>query len=75
MYYKKFERYIALCLLKQITLTLYVSGKPTGGENSKIFTDFQLNDLALDVCTQLEFFVNVVRHNFFFINLNFYFAP
>ncbi|XP_050550733.1 tyrosine-protein kinase receptor torso isoform X2 [Spodoptera frugiperda] len=59
MYYKKFERYIALCLLKQITLTLYVSGKPTGGENSKIFTDFQLNDLALDVCTQLEFFVNV----------------
>ncbi|CAH1640431.1 unnamed protein product [Spodoptera littoralis] len=56
MCYKKFERYIALCLLKQITLTLYVSGKPTGSE---IFTDFQLKDLALDVCTQLEFFVNV----------------
>ncbi|KAF9422319.1 hypothetical protein HW555_001909 [Spodoptera exigua] len=59
MYYKMFERYIALCLLKHITLTLYVSGKPTGGENSKIFTDFQLKDLALDVCTQLELFLNV----------------
>ncbi|KAH9635865.1 hypothetical protein HF086_002425 [Spodoptera exigua] len=63
MYYKTFERYIALCLLKHITLTLYVSGKPTGGENSKIFTDFQLKDLALDVCTQLELFLNVIKHS------------
>lgn len=61
MYYKKFEHYIIFRLLKYLTMILYVSARPTDIEETKIFTNSQLADLAAGVCSDMEFNINVVR--------------
>nr|BAS29645.2 Torso [Mamestra brassicae] len=59
MFHKKFEHYIIFCLIKQITMILFVCGKPTDSDETKLFTDDQLFDLAESVCYDLEFVINV----------------
>ncbi|XP_063894407.1 tyrosine-protein kinase receptor torso [Helicoverpa armigera] len=60
MYYKKFEHYLILSLIKQITMTLYVSAKPIDfGQKNILFSDYQLENLANEVCNDLELIINV----------------
>lgn len=61
MFYTKFKHYIIFCLIKQMTMILYVSGRPTDSDKTKLFTDEQLKYLALSVCSDLEFDIHVVR--------------
>lgn len=60
MFYKKFEHYLVLYLLKQIFLEPYVSGKPIDTYKVVTITDDQLQYLVDVVCPTLESYEGVV---------------
>ncbi|KAJ8717423.1 hypothetical protein PYW08_005822 [Mythimna loreyi] len=60
MFHKKFEHYVIFCLIKQITMILFVSGRPTDSGKT-LFTKYQLSDLAYNVCGDLALELNVTE--------------